>query len=171
MYEPTAAYMKPLKSGTAPMRSTPSASYIHDPASVLNTSITVPVTWNSTITQSSRPDSRRVASMTIWMITAATVRKSLRAKAASSGYHRRAATITTSSAAPKTHAHACFRTKTPISTRTALAPDAGDPASSRWATPSIRRSSGVGCRIPRRYPTHPVTPGPLSREKAGKALM
>ena len=40
MYDPTAAYMKPLNSGTASMRSTPSASYIHEPTPVLNSSMT-----------------------------------------------------------------------------------------------------------------------------------
>ena len=151
MYEPTAAYMNPLNSGTAPMRSTPSASYIHDPTSVLNSSMTVPVTWNSTITHSSRPDSSRVATITIWITTAAIVRKSLRASAASSGYQSRAATITTQQrraedARPRLledeHADLEQRPRAlrlPAHRRAA-----------RCATPSIRRSSGVGWRIPRR---------------------
>ncbi len=73
----------------------PSAAYIHDPTSVLNSSITVPTMWKSTTTRSSRRVSRRPATMATWISTAAIVRASLRASAASSGYQSFAASTTT----------------------------------------------------------------------------
>ena len=151
------------------MRSTPSASYAQDPTSVLNSSIAVPVRWNSTMTQSSRPLSRRNTNMPIWIRIAAMVRASLRASAASSGYHKRAATITARSRAPNTHAQACLRRKTQTSISAARGPCAGRPASTRLAARSITRSSGVNAlppapfTMPRPYPRQAgcsLTPSP-----------
>ena len=68
--------MKPVNSGTAPMCRIDAPGYTHDPVAVLNSSISVPVTWNSTITSASRRVSRPLASSTIWIATAIKVTKS-----------------------------------------------------------------------------------------------
>src|SRR6478735_2591651 len=146
MYEPTAAYMNPLKSGTAPTSSTPSAPYDHEPISVLNGSITVPTRWNRTITRSSRSVSSLYATIRNWITTAATVRTSLRASPAPSGYQSLAAISTARSAAPKMQAQPCLSPKTMNSVSLALAPLAGAMARKRWARSSIRRSNGVELR-------------------------
>src|SRR3546814_12246709 len=61
---PTAAYMKPEKSGTAPICSRLASGYCHDPAAVLNSSINVPTRWKIRMTTASfgvsRLEERRV---------------------------------------------------------------------------------------------------------------
>src|SRR6476661_9070138 len=114
--------------------------------SVLNSSITVPTRWNRTITRSSRSVSSLNATIRIWITTAATVRKSLRASPAPSGYQSLAAISTARSAAPKMQAQPCLSPKTVNSVSLALAPLAGAVARKRWARSSIRRSKGVELR-------------------------
>src|SRR3546814_3089957 len=53
--------MKPEKSGTAPMWSTLASGYCHDPAAVLNNSITVPTKWKIRMTSASFGVSSRKA--------------------------------------------------------------------------------------------------------------
>jgi hypothetical protein len=57
--------MKPENSGTPPMRKIAASGYIHEPAAVLKTSMTVPTMWNITMTLASSRVSRRKASMAI----------------------------------------------------------------------------------------------------------
>lgn len=54
-----AAYMKPEKSGTTPMRKSDAPGYTHDPTEVLKISIAVPTAWNRKITPASARVSRR----------------------------------------------------------------------------------------------------------------
>src|SRR3954447_22186191 len=111
--------------------------------SVLNSSMTVPTRWNRTMTRSSRRVSSLNATISIWMATAATVRKSLRARPAVSGYQSLAANSTASSAAPKIQAQPCLRPKTANSVSFALAPPTAAVARKRRARSSIRCSTEV----------------------------
>ena len=72
-----AAYMKPVKSGTPPMRKSEASGI--DPVSQpksLNTSIAVPTTWKMKMTLASSQVSSLQASMTAWMAMAASTKKS-----------------------------------------------------------------------------------------------
>ncbi len=135
--------MKPLNSGTESTCSTPPSLYSHDPTEVLKSSMPVPTRWNRMITRSSRSVSSRATTITTWMTTAAMVRKSLRARAASVGYQRRAPMSTASSAPPKTQAHASLATKTTSSASHARGPASGTFARMRWAKSSKPCSTSV----------------------------
>lgn len=114
--------------------------------SVLKTSIAVPTAWNSSTTRISRTVSSRVASMSTWSPTATSVRASLRASGASSGYHTRVARMAASSSAPNRHAHACLSVNTTSSTSHARGPAVGRRARRRCAQASMRCSTDVSPR-------------------------
>lgn len=56
MYDPTAAYMKPLNSGTpATIATPPPSGYDHEPSRTFTISKARPTAWNPAIATSSRP--------------------------------------------------------------------------------------------------------------------